>query len=189
MSAASAILDLPEVRARISPVEVAQYHQFPEFNARGRRTELIRGIVIEKKPKSPLHASIAKLLYDRLNTTIPAGHSVRQDQPLTLRDSEPEPDIAIVCGSVRDYWSSHPATAMLVIEIAISTATFDREKAALYAEAGVEEYWIVLPVERRVEVHRRPAAGAYLERSIVEGDITLTCASVPSVSVRLGELF
>ena len=90
---------------------------------------------------------------------------------------------------MRDYWSSHPATAMLVIEIAISTATFDREKAALYAEAGVEEYWIVLPVERRVEVHRRPATGAYLERSIVEGDITLTCASVPSVSVRLGELF
>jgi Uma2 family endonuclease len=53
----------------------------------------------------------------------------------------------------------------------------------------VEEYWIVLPVESRVEVHRRPEAGAYLERTILEGDTTLTCASVPSVSVRLGKLF
>lgn len=53
----------------------------------------------------------------------------------------------------------------------------------------MEEYWIVLPVESRVEVHRRPEAGAYLERTILEGDTTLTCASVPSVSVRLGELF
>jgi Uma2 family endonuclease len=103
MSAASQMLEIPEIRARISPVTVAQYHQFPEFNARGRRTELICGIVIEKMPKSPLHASIAKLLYDRLNATVPAGFSVRQDQPLTFRDSEPEPDIAIVHGSVRDY--------------------------------------------------------------------------------------
>ena len=59
ISAASQMLKLPEVRARISPIDVAQYHQFPEFNANGRRTELIRGVVIEKKWKSPLHAHIA----------------------------------------------------------------------------------------------------------------------------------
>ena len=183
------MLEIPEVRARVSPVAVAQYHQFPEFNENGRRTELIRGVVIEKMPKSPLHASIAKLLYDSLNATVPAGFSVRQDQPLTFRDSEPEPDIAIVRGSVQDYWTSHPATASLVIEIAISTATFDREKAALYAEAGVEEYWIVLPVERRVEVHRRPQAGGYADRSVVEGHAVLACASVAGVGVSLDDLF
>lgn len=189
MSAASVMLDIPEVRARISPVEVAQYHQFPEFNAHGRRTELIHGVVIEKMPKSPLHASIAKLLYDGLHASVPAGFSVRQDQPLTLRDSEPEPDIAIVRGSVQDYRISHPATAVLVIEIAISSASLDREKAALYAEAGVEEYWIVLPVERRVEIHRRPESGTYLDRGVVEGDTVLACGSLPAVRVRLAELF
>ena len=189
MSAASVMLDLPEVRARISPITVAQYHQFPEFNEHGRRTELIRGIVIEKMPKSPLHASIAKLLYDRLNASVPEGFSVRQDQPLTLRDSEPEPDIAIVRGSVRDYWTSHPATASLVIEIAISTATFDRQKASLYAEAGVEEYWIVLPVERRVEVSRRPEAGLYREQTVAEAGAVLACGSLPALRVPLAELF
>ena len=189
MSAASLMLDIPEVRARISPVDVAQYHQFPEFNANGRRTELIRGIVIEKMPKSPVHASIAKLLYDSLHAAVPAGFSVRQDQPLTLSDSEPEPDIAIVPGSVQDYRNSHPATAILVIEIAISTAAFDREKATLYAEAGVEEYWIVLPVERRVEVLRRPQAGSYLDRAVAEGDAVLTCGSLPAIRVHLAELF
>ena len=140
-------------------------------------------------PKSPLHASIAKLLYDNLHASIPAGWSVRQDQPLTLRDSEPEPDIAIVRGSVQDYRDAHPMTAALVIEIAISTATFDREKAALYAETGVEEYWIVLPVERRVEVYRRPENGAYLESSVVEDGAVLACGSVAGVSVALPELF
>ena len=189
MSPASAMLEIPEVRARVSPIAVAQYHQFPEFNENGRRTELIRGVVIEKMPKSPLHASIAKLLYDHLHATVPAGWSVRQDQPLTLRDSEPEPDIAIVRGTVQDYRTSHPATASLVIEIAISTATFDREKAGLYAGAGVEEYWIVLPVERRVEVHRRPQDGGYLDHAIVEGDAVLTCGSLPAINVRLADLF
>src|SRR6266853_3826073 len=175
MSAASQMLEIPEVRARISPVTVAQYHQFPEFNANGRRTELIRGIVIEKMPKSPLHASIAKLLYDGLHAAVPPGFSVRQDQPLTLRDSEPEPDIAIVRGSVQDFRTSHPATAALIIEIAIRSANLDREKVAIYAEAGVEEYWIVLPDERRIEVYRRPESGAYLDRAVVEGDATLEC--------------
>ena len=53
------MLDIPEVRARISPIDVARYRQFPEFNANGRRTELIRGIVIEKMSKSPLNSGIA----------------------------------------------------------------------------------------------------------------------------------
>ena len=61
MSAASPMLDIPEVRARISPVTVAQYHQFPEFNANGRRIELVRGIVIEKMSRSAIRVRLAEL--------------------------------------------------------------------------------------------------------------------------------
>lgn len=189
MTAASQMLEIPEIRALVSPVTVEQYHQFPEFNEHGRRTELLHGVVIEKMSKSPLHASIAKLLYDGLNASAPSGFCVRQDQPLTLRDSEPEPDVAIVRGSVQDFRTRHPTTASLVIEISISSISLDREKAALYAEAGVEEYWIVLPVERRVEVYGRPEHGAYLDRSTVEGPAVLQCASLPFVHVNLDELF
>lgn len=189
MSAASLMLEIPEVRASVSPITVEQYHQFPEFNENGRRTELVHGVVIEKMSKSPLHASIAKLLYDHLHAAVPRGFSVRQDQPLTFRDSEPEPDIAVVHGSVQDYRTSHPATAVLVIEIAISSVGLDHEKVALYAEAGVEEYWIILPAERKVEVHRRPEGGQYLDHNLVEGDAVLECASLPGIGVRLAELF
>ena len=189
MTAAAQMLEIPEVRARISPVTVAQYHEFPEFNGNGRRTELIHGIVIERMSKSPLQSSIAKLLYDHLLPAVPSGYSVRQDQPLTLRDSEPEPDIAVVRGTVQDYRVRHPSTAAVVIEIAISSIGLDREKTALYAEAGVEEYWIVLPAERRVEVYRHPEAGAYRDRSVVEADTTLECAAIPAIRVSLTELF
>ncbi len=189
MKHANSILDIPEARARISPITVVQYHEFPEFNENGKRTELIRGIVFEKMSKSPLHSSIAKFLYDLLHALAPPGFSVRQDQPLTLHDSEPEPDIAVVSGAAKDFRNRHPSTAALVIEIAISSVAMDREKVALYAEAGVEEYWIVLPVERRIEVYRQPLGGSYLERFIVEGEVLLKSSAVPKVEIRLAELF
>jgi Uma2 family endonuclease len=89
-----AILELPEVRQRVSTLTVDEYHRLDEFNERGRRTELIRGIVIEKMSKSPLHAAIAKRLYDFLLAKLPPGWIVRREDPLTLKDSEP--DIAVV---------------------------------------------------------------------------------------------
>ena len=62
------ILELPEVRQRVSPLSVEEYHRLGEFNEHGRRTELIRGIIIEKMSKSPFHATIVSLLYGLLRT-------------------------------------------------------------------------------------------------------------------------
>jgi Uma2 family endonuclease len=189
MSAASMVLDLPEVRARISPITVAQYQQLSEFNEQGRRTELIRGVILEKISKSPLHSSIARRLYKLLQTALPAHFTLLREDPLTLSDSEPEPDLAIVRGDEFEFVSRHPSTAALVIEIAVSSAAEDRSLAALYAEAGVEEYWIVLPLERRIEVYRRPERGIFSELLVVEGDTVLTCKSIAGVQVGLAELF
>src|SRR2546426_6509795 len=159
----SAILEIPEVRQRVSRLSVEEYHRLNEFNNNGRRTELIRGIVIEKMSKSHLHCSIAKRLYDTISRLSPKGFMVRREDPLTFSDSEPEPDIAVVCGAETDFLQAHPTTAELVIEEAVSSPTLDRENASLYAEAGVKEYWIVLGRERRVEVYRRPENGRYQE--------------------------
>jgi Uma2 family endonuclease len=139
--------------------------------------------------KSPLHSSVAKFLYDLILALAPPGFSVRQYQPLTLHDSEPEPDIAIVAGSDKDFRTRHPTMAALVIEIAISSVAMDREKAAVYAEADVAEYWIVLPAERRVEVHRQPLGGSYLERLNVEGEVSLKSSAVAKIELSLSGLF
>ena len=151
-----AILELPEVRQRISPLSVEEYHRLGEFNEHGKRTELIRGIVIEKMSKSPLQRTIAALLYRLLLERLPAGFSIWKEEPLTFLDSEPEPDISVVRGGERDFLEAHPTTAELVVEIAGASPALDRENASLYAEAGVKEYWIVLGRERQVEVYRRP---------------------------------
>jgi Uma2 family endonuclease len=183
------ILELPEVRACVSRLSVAEYHQLGEFNENGRRTELIRGIQIEKMPKSPLHASIVTLLADIVRPLVPAGFVFRADNPLTLRDSEPEPDVAIVEGRVSDFFQRHPTTAALAVEVAVTSVGLDHEKAALYAEAGVEEYWIILAERQEVEVYRQPEGGQYREVRTFRRDETIQCASVPEIRVALDAIF
>ena len=185
----SAILEIPEVRQRVSRLSVEEYHRLDEFNEQGRRTELIRGIIIEKMSKSPLHSSVAKRLYDRIAAILPAGLVLRREDPLTLADSEPEPDIAVVRGAEADFFAAHPTTAELVIEVAVSSPTLDRENASLYAEAQVKEYWIVLAPQRRVEVFHRPENGRYQEMRLLGPDDPLQSASVPSVRLRVADLF
>jgi Uma2 family endonuclease len=185
----SAILEIPEVRQRVSRLSVEEYRRLNEFNDNGRRTELIRGIVIEKMSKSPLDSSIAKRLYDLIARLLTNGFVVRREDPLTFADSEPEPDIAVVCGVETNFFQAHPTTAEFVIEVAVSTATLDRENASLYAEAGVKEYWIVLGPERRVEVYRQPENGRYRESLQFDAGDTLQCASVPAVRIHISDLF
>ena len=185
----SAILEIPEVRRRISHLTVEEYHRLDEFNENGRRTELIRGIVIEKMAKSPLHRLVASLLYQLLLQCLPAGFCVWKEEPITLADSEPEPDISVTRGSPRDYGKSHPRTAELVVEVAVSSAALDRESASLYAEAGVQEYWIVCPEEKQVEVYRQPGAKGYAERTVLAPPAILESAALPGVRVDLAALF
>src|SRR3954470_20694763 len=185
----SAILEIPEVRQRLSPLSVEEYHRLGEYNENGRRTELIRGYVIEKMSKSPLHRIVTSLLYKLLLAQLPAGFLVWKEEPLTLADSEPEPDIIVVRGEEKDFAKAHPSTAELVVEVAISSAELDRANASLYAEAGVKEYWIVLGLERRVEVYRSPKNGRYEQRRVLGPQDTMDCVACPSIRIGISDLF
>lgn len=182
------ILEIPEVRRHASPLSVAEYHQLGEFNENGRRTELIRGIVLEKTAKSPLHCSIASRLFKLILSKTPPGFSVWKEEPLTLADSEPEPDVSVVRGGDADFTAAHPHTAELVIEVAVSSPALDRASATLYAEAAVKEYWIVLAGRQAVEVYRQPEDGVYREMRLHVAGETLTCASVPGISFGVDEI-
>lgn len=160
-----------------------------EFNENGRRTELIRGIAIEKMSKSPLHSALAKRLYDLISRLLPAGFVIRREDPLTFADSEPEPDIAVVEGEEAEFFKKHPSTANLVIEVAVSSAALDRENASLYAEAGVKEYWIVLAEAQQIEIYSNPADGHYLEKKVVGVRQENQCVSVPQICISLAAVF
>lgn len=88
------------------------------------------------------------------------GYFVSTQCPLDVGElSEPEPDVTVVAGDVRDYKDAHPTTAVLIVEIADTSLAYDRtEKASLYAKAGIADYWILNLMDRQVEVRRDPVA-------------------------------
>ena len=172
----------------MSPITVEDYHRLDEFNANGRRTELIRGIVLEKVRKTPLHVWVAAQLRNQLSDQLP-GYTVWGDDPLIFKDSEPEPDVYVVRGEPADFRHAHPTTAELVVEVAVSSPALDRENATLYAEAGVKEYWIVLAAQRQIEVYSQPEQGRYRNVRIVGETETIECNAVPDVRIRVGDLF
>ncbi len=170
------VLEDPAIRARVHAISVADYHTMIERGAIGENLELLRGALVEKMSKSSLHSKIVMRLLRWLMRELPSGHFVRPEQPLTLEDSEPEPDIAIIAGDDTEMAAGHPTTAEVVIEVCVSSEAIDRLKLQIYAEAGVRECWLVLAEERVVERHTSPQGTAYrnLERVAFPGSIAST---------------
>jgi Uma2 family endonuclease len=116
------------------------------------------------------------LVEEALRAAFGSGFDVRAQLPLAVDDrSEPEPDIAVVVGSPRDYRDSHPKTALLVVEVADSSVEFDRtRKLAMYARNGIEEYWILNLEARALEVYRQPCGSKYRDRRILDNSRQIT---------------
>lgn len=172
----------------VSPISVAVYEQMGELTDR-QRVELIRGVIIGKMTSSPFHSYLIGQLLAQVQAVLTDQMHFRQEQPLKMSDSMPEPDILVVPGRRRDYRRSHPTTALLAIEIAISSVALDHEKAALYAEADVQEYWIVLANDETIEVHTTPSAGRYTQQRIYQRGETLLSTALPTLQVELDALF
>jgi len=119
---------------------------------------------------------------------------VRIQQPVTLEESEPEPDIAVVRGAIRDYTNRHPAglDVGLVIEVADTSLQMDREqKRPIYAQAGIDEYWVVNLNDNTIEVFRDPQQGNESNRARFQSHRILSFSDKIAVSLgdhSIGEL-
>jgi Uma2 family endonuclease len=123
----------------------------------GERLELIEGEILTMTPQNRPHATAVMLMQAALQSAFGPDSHVQVQLPLAVgATSEPEPDLAVIPGSPRDYLQ-HPSRALLVVEIADTTLAFDRKrKGPLYAAAAIPEYWIVNLADRIVEVYREP---------------------------------
>jgi Uma2 family endonuclease len=122
------------------------------------RVELVDGEIVTVTPQKSRHATAVRLAETALRRAFGEGVDVRTQLPLALDPaSEPEPDVAVVTGAPRDYRDAHPSTALLIVEVADTSLDFDRtKKAAVYARAGIPDYWIVNLVDEVIEVYREP---------------------------------
>jgi Uma2 family endonuclease len=156
----------------------------------GDRFELVEGVVYDMAPQNSRHATAVRLLQKALDATFGEGFDVRCQLPLALgADSEPEPDFAVVAGDIRDYRDSHPTTAVLVVEIADSSAFHDRvRKGRLYARSGIPEYWLLNLPDGILEVYREPAEEAYRSRAILRPPETVSPLACSQGAITVGDL-
>ena len=140
----------------------------------GLRVELIHGQVLDKmSPQGSPHSTAIVLAHSVLSTAFSGGAHVRAQLPIrALNQSEPEPDLAVVAGTARDFAGEHPSAALLVVEVSHSTLQNDRtKKLAAYAESGSPEYWIVNIEDACLEVYRDPDGDTYRTRFVArEGE-------------------
>lgn len=156
------------------------------------RVELLAGVIVARPPQSPSHAGYAALVADRLWELVGPRACVRAHSPLRLgTHSVPEPDVAVVPGRPDDYLRRHPTAALLVVEVALASLPQDRlTKAAIYAAAGIPEYWIVNLRDCTLEVLHEPdpRLRLYASRRVAAPDEVIALAALPDVRVPVAAI-
>jgi len=177
---------------------VDQFHQMIQAGILGDddRVELLDGCLVAKMINNPRHATATDVASRVLQANVPAGWFVRTQLPMTLAQSEPEPDAMVIRGDSADYVRRHPGPqdVAVVVEVADATLVRDRGlKQRLYAEAEVAIYWIVNLPEKCVEVYTHPSGSAeqpeYRQRRTYdlaeEVPLVLEGRQIASIPVRL----
>lgn len=103
----------------------------------------------------------------------------------------PEPDIVVTENDFRSYpRPPRPQDVCLVVEVSDSTLRYDlRTKAALYARAGIVEYWVADSNGRKLIVHREPTEGQYASVVSYGVDASVMPLAAPGHTVLVGALF
>ena len=145
-------------------ITVEQYHDMQEDGTirKQDRCELIHGCILEKETINPPHASAISRVMKQLLALLGLDAVVRIQLPITLSDSEPEPDAILAAGTVEDYDERHPGAndILFLIEVSDASLEFDRSvKLPLYAGEAIPQYWILDVNARTIEVFTQPRGG------------------------------
>jgi Uma2 family endonuclease len=154
-------------------LSVSQYHLMIESGilTKDTKLELLEGLLVAKMPKNPSHSLSTGLLQDALLSILPSNYHLRLQEPITLEESEPEPDLAIVQGQRKDYRDRHPTGKDLELVIEVSGTSLNRDrtlKHRIYANAEIPIYWILNLEARQLEVYSNPLESEYTQCQVFQ---------------------
>lgn len=193
---ATALLEKPKVEmpeaADADPVPyrwtVAAYNKAAEAGVFGpaERMELVQGRIIKIMGQGPRHATLASEIAEMLREAFRPGFAIREEKPVRLGpDSEPIPDIMVLRGRQADYGERQPVPqdVRLLVEVSVTTMEYDLgEKALMYAQAGITDYWVIGVNEAAIVAHRQPSPEGYQEVARLTGTDTLSPLAMPGAA-------
>jgi Uma2 family endonuclease len=141
---------------------VAEYHRLIQLGilTEDDNLELLEGYLVHKMSRNPPHDATIQKVMKQLLRALTSGWELRVQCAITLPESEPEPDLAVVRGDENTYLTHHPSSADvgLLIEVSDSTLDGDRtDKGRICARAGIVCYWIVNLIDSQIEVYTLPS--------------------------------
>ena len=148
------------------------------------RVELLDGEIVEMAPIGHRHGYCVALLHGELLLALGKRVIVwdQSDVPLDLY-SAPQPDLAVLRLANYAARPPGPADALLVVEVADSSASFDRKrKVPMYLAAGVPEVWLVDLNGGVIEVYSGDSV-----RTVRAGD-TLAPLAFPDIAIEVSTI-
>ena len=169
------------------------------------KTEKINGVIYNMSPSDGFkHGQINGNIYHSLRQQLKNSVCLVSVENLDLYLSDDEyviPDVMLICDRNQIKKDKYHGVPRFIAEtLSPATALKDKTiKKEKYAQLGVDEYWIISPKERSVEVY-------YLEKTeykLVEvfileddeadehynADAVLMLRAMPTVSIQLQEIF
>lgn len=146
-------------------ISVERYHEMIEAGTltENDRLELLEGFLVEKMTVNPPHSFVTETLREMLGQFVSEAFFVNAQQPVTMSDSEPEPDVVVIHGKRRDFLRNHPHPEDVPLVVEVSDATLQQDqtwKKRIYAQAGIPVYWIVNLPDRQIEVYMEPSGSS-----------------------------
>jgi Uma2 family endonuclease len=156
------------------------------------RVELIRGEIVPKMAIGPRHSTCVTGFNQRLIERAAGRAVVGIHDPVRLPDSEPEPDISLVRPPKDRYLTRHPEPADIFLIVEVSDSSLDDDRNVmrpLYAEAGIDKFWIANLRDDCLEVHRGPQPdGTYQETRVSQRGQSTDIAALPGLVVAVDEV-
>ena len=180
------ILLAPDLTHRFTRAEYQRMAKLGLFD--DKRVELLDGRILDMVPQDESHVNVVTNLSEFLRDNL-KDYRVRCQGPVSPDEySEPEPDFAVTPRPTK-VRKDHPSTAILVIEVSNTSLARDRAKSAIYAAAGVKEYWIVNLRARTIEQYTKPQAAPeprYARRQVHKesGAVECTVLQLPPLAVK-----
>jgi Uma2 family endonuclease len=139
------------------------------------KLELVDGELITKMGKNRRHVNAFRLMQYWLLEAF-GKEFVDAEAPIDVSpgdnpSNEPEPDLMVLKRECATFVSRNPQPQdiRLLVEIADSSLNFDLNvKAALYARAGIVEYWVLDVTGRCLYCHRNPIGRGYTSVAIYQ---------------------
>jgi len=174
---------------RLRPLWRAEFDRLVALGCfEGERIELLRGALVEMSPTDPSHDQSVGALNELLLVPLLGRATVRvQSSYAAADDSEPMPDIVVA--PLGEYWSRHPDRAHLIVEVARTSLHKDRGlKAGIYAQAAIDEYWIVDIMGEHVEVLRQRTPDGWASKQVAARGDVLCLVAFPDVQIPVDRI-